>query len=634
MKFSLNSNLLLIMVTLFVIHIVGVSSSRNIYSLDPFSPLEENPDYKYASSSTSSTSEDDSDSDNGSDGGCHDIGDTSSDDEDDGWSEDDYDSDEYDSDDNWNKDAKSIVNRFLTQTNATATKAFNLARLNRTGITVACAIFAFRREIWNTLQLAMTYVDKDGKRCLKFRMSPTAVLKILLFVDVMMKIQQEQQQQVSPSSGGTMLPLPGRLGFIGSLLNNILQPINSAFLPPVEQHYTFERLNDRYGKDYNALRKAMAIDIHGRGNSPSVLSLLSSGNRTGSNNSKRTNIAGGSSNSTVIVMDMKGLDTGVSTMGTIRDQVSFLLGYHDLKREEQKIKTSLENVTSTPSCSSEKANGEIPSESLKPQMEIIILLESPGGSAIDYGLASQQIARLRNEPGIKVTICVDKVAASGGYMMACMSSPGCLFAAPFAMLGSIGVIGQTLNIHKSLTNYGVQPFVFRGGKDKAPLGLVGEVTKEGLAKVQEMIDATHQAFKNHVANARPIIKHSINQIATGDVWLGTDALDIGLVDRLVTSDEYIREKMLEGEKVLRLIKFQKPRFAFGAPRQGFGLFTPPSSSNTFRSMTDALSEFGLLLKKLNRLSENVHMPTEDMDFSKVVSTHSKVGNIQMTMKRD
>ena len=615
--------LLLIIATLLFVQIVGVSSSRDIYSLGPSSLLEENPDYEGAI--TSGAIEDDSESDR------HEISDSSSDDEDDGWSEGDYDDNEYDSDDDWNKDAKSMVNRFLTQTNTTSTKALNLVRRNRTGITVACAIFAFRREIWSTLQLALTHVNKDGKRCLKFRMSPTAVLKILLFVDVMRKIQQEQQQQISPVSGGTIIPLPLRMGLIGALLSNIVQPINSAFLPPVEQHYTFERLNDRYGKDYNALRKAIAIDNNGRENSPSVLSLLS-GKRI--KNAECKKLAGGASNSTVIVMDMKGLDTGVSTMGTIRDQISFLLGYHDLKQEEQNIKMSLENATSIPPSYNEsiatKANGEVPSELLKSQMEIIILLESPGGSAIDYGLASQQIARLRNEPGIKVTICVDKVAASGGYMMACMSSPGCLYAAPFAMLGSIGVIGQTLNIHKSLTNYGIQPFVFRGGKDKAPLGLVGEVTKEGLAKVQEMIDTTHQAFKNQVANARPIIKHSIDQIATGDVWLGTDALNVGLVDRLVTSDEYIREKMLEGEKVLRLIKFQKARFGFGAPRQGFGVFTPPSS-NAVRSINDTLSEFGMLLKKLNGLLED-KMPS-NMHFSKVASTYTNVGDIQMKMKR-
>jgi serine protease SohB len=79
---------------------------------------------------------------------------------------------------------------------------------------------------------------------------------------------------------------------------------------------------------------------------------------------------------------------------------------------------------------------------------------------------------------MRVTVCVDKVAASGGYMMACMASPGFLFAAPFAVVGSIGVLGQALNIHNTLLSWGVQSLVFRGGKDKAPVGLVGEVTKE------------------------------------------------------------------------------------------------------------------------------------------------------------
>lgn len=111
------------------------------------------------------------------------------------------------------------------------------------------------------------------------------------------------------------------------------------------------------------------------------------------------------------------------------------------------------------------------------ELEIIILLESPGGSAADYGLGASHIKRLRTEPGIKVTICVDKVAASGGYMMACMATPGQLYCAPFAAIGSIGVIGQTLNIHNTLQNWGVKPLVFRGGKDKAPIGLVGEITK-------------------------------------------------------------------------------------------------------------------------------------------------------------
>jgi len=122
-------------------------------------------------------------------------------------------------------------------------------------------------------------------------------------------------------------------------------------------------------------------------------------------------------------------------------------------------------------------------------------------------------------------------------MIACTSSPGRLFAAPFAVVGSIGVIGQSVNIHKTLQGWGIEPLVFRGGRDKAPVGLIGEITKEGVAKVQDMVDKTHTAFKRHVVDARPILKSRIDDIATGDVWLGYDALDVGLVDRLVTSDE-------------------------------------------------------------------------------------------------
>jgi ClpP class serine protease len=104
---------------------------------------------------------------------------------------------------------------------------------------------------------------------------------------------------------------------------------------------------------------------------------------------------------------------------------------------------------------------------------------------------------------------------SGGYMIACTSSPGRLYAAPFAVLGSIGVVGQTVNIQKTLEGFGVQPLVFRGGRDKAPVGLLGEITEEGLAKVQDMVDSTHRAFKRHVVESRPAMRSTIDEVATG-----------------------------------------------------------------------------------------------------------------------
>jgi ClpP class serine protease len=134
-----------------------------------------------------------------------------------------------------------------------------------------------------------------------------------------------------------------------------------------------------------------------------------------------------------------------------------------------------------------------------------------------------------------------------------------------AVVGSIGVVGQSVNIHAALKKYGVEPLVFRGGRDKAPVGLIGEVTREGMQKVQSIVDNTHRAFKRHVAEARPALAGRIEELATGDIWLGYDALGEGLVDRLVTSDEYLEERLGSGARVLKLTRLVKPRYPFARP---------------------------------------------------------------------
>lgn len=138
-------------------------------------------------------------------------------------------------------------------------------------------------------------------------------------------------------------------------------------------------------------------------------------------------------------------------------------------------------------------------------------------------------------------------------------------AAPFAVLGSIGVIGSSINKHNVLQGWGVKPLVFRGGKHKAPVSLIGEVTSDGIKQVQNMVDATHVAFKRHVVAARPVLADNIDQVATGQVWLAYEALNVRLIDRIITSDEYIGERIIEGARVLRLIKYNKPRFVFSTP---------------------------------------------------------------------
>lgn len=484
---------------------------------------------------------------------------------DDDYSEDEY--DEYDEEDE--EDEKSMLNMALAQTNKGTKKTLALLRKYHGELTFACALFAFRREIYHFI-LASTTVVIDGKRYLRFQSSPTSILKIILFVDFMRKMQSA----VNPSSIG---PMTGPMGVI---LSELLKSHNNAFIPPVEQHYTFEKLNDRYSKDGNAFKKAVEEQMTPR----ATLIRRASGSIGATPNLADNEIV---QNSTTVVIDMK-IDPGVSSMETIRDQVSFLLHQHRLNQKEA-IHSSNETI----------ANSTKSENIIKHEMEVVILLESPGGSASEYGLASQHLARLRNEPGVRLTIVVDKVAASGGYMMACMSSPGQLYAAPFAVVGSIGVIGQTINIHKSLLNFGVQPLVFRGGKDKAPVGLVGEVTKEGLAKVQSMVDATHKAFKSHVLNARPQLKENIDFIATGDIWLGTDALNVGLIDKMITSDEYIGDKLQSGERVLKLIRYQKPRFAFGPPHYGSSFL-----HSSIKCFSDVLIHLRDVLDKIKLLLED------------------------------
>jgi serine protease SohB len=266
-------------------------------------------------------------------------------------------------------------------------------------------------------------------------------------------------------------------------------------------------------------------------------------------------------------MDWTGLDSSLSKLDTLRDEVSYLIHCHD--------------GLTTKADQNEQEQHQDP-------FEVVVLLESPGGSASEYALAAQQILRLRQN-GIVVTVCVDKVAASGGYMIACTSSPGRLFAAPFAVLGSIGVIGQSVNIHKLLEGWGITPLVFRGGKDKAPVGLIGEVTRAGMNKVQIMVDDTHRAFKRHVAESRPIIASRINEIATGDIWLGYDALDLGLIDRIVTSDEYLGERIRGGARLVKLLKIVRGRSIFSKPQTEVLSQLNPQDLRRNRSLFDIIS---------------------------------------------
>ncbi len=170
--------------------------------------------------------------------------------------------------------------------------------------------------------------------------------------------------------------------------------------------------------------------------------------------------------------------------------------------------------------------------------EIVVRLESGGGMVHAYGLAASQLDRIA-KAGIPLTVCVDKVAASGGYMMACVA--GNILAAPFAVLGSIGVMAQIPNVHRLLKRHDIDVELLTAGEYKRTLTVLGENAPAGREKFQRDLDATHELFKDHVAAHRPQL--DIKTIATGEVWFGTQALALGLVDKLATSDEYLSAQL-------------------------------------------------------------------------------------------
>lgn len=168
--------------------------------------------------------------------------------------------------------------------------------------------------------------------------------------------------------------------------------------------------------------------------------------------------------------------------------------------------------------------------------EVVIRLESGGGLVHSYGLAAAQLDRIRAK-GIKLTACVDKVAASGGYMMACVADR--IVASPFAILGSIGVVAQLPNFHRFLKKNDVDFEVLTAGEHKRTLTIFGENTDKGRAKFLEDLEDTHVLFKEYVGERRPGL--DITAVANGDIWFGRRALEVNLIDEIQTSDEFLIE---------------------------------------------------------------------------------------------
>jgi serine protease SohB len=171
----------------------------------------------------------------------------------------------------------------------------------------------------------------------------------------------------------------------------------------------------------------------------------------------------------------------------------------------------------------------------RPEMdEAVIRIESGGGTVTGYGLAAAEILRLR-EHKIKVTASVDQVAASGGYMMACAADR--IVAAPFAIVGSIGVVAPVPNVHRLLKKNEIDFEEMTAGEFKRSVSVLGEITPAGREHFQGKLEDTHGAFKAHVARCRPSV--DIEKVANGDTWLASEAVRFGLVDEIATGDELL-----------------------------------------------------------------------------------------------
>lgn len=173
-----------------------------------------------------------------------------------------------------------------------------------------------------------------------------------------------------------------------------------------------------------------------------------------------------------------------------------------------------------------------------PEDEVVIRLESPGGAVNGYGLAASQLQRIRDRK-IPLTVCIDKMAASGGYLMACVANR--IIAAPFAIIGSIGVVAQLPNFHRWLKKNDIDMELLTAGEYKRTLTLFAENTDKGRKKFQEDLEKIHDAFRNYVLENRQQL--DIEKVATGEHWLAKDAFDLRLVDSLKTSDDYLSDKM-------------------------------------------------------------------------------------------
>jgi serine protease SohB len=172
--------------------------------------------------------------------------------------------------------------------------------------------------------------------------------------------------------------------------------------------------------------------------------------------------------------------------------------------------------------------------------QVLVRLDNSGGTVHEHGLAASQLMRIKRR-GIPLLVAVDKMAASGGYLMATVADR--IIAAPFAIIGSIGVLAQLPNFHRLLEQNGIDFEQITAGRYKRTLTLFGQNTEEGRQKMREELEEIHELFKRQIAEHRPQV--ALDEVSTGEHWYGARALELKLVDEIGTSDDFLIEAAKE-----------------------------------------------------------------------------------------
>lgn len=178
---------------------------------------------------------------------------------------------------------------------------------------------------------------------------------------------------------------------------------------------------------------------------------------------------------------------------------------------------------------------------------VLVNVETGGGTVNGYGLAASQLERIKSA-GVTLVVSVDRIAASGGYMMASVADK--IIAAPFAYVGSIGVVASLPNFHEVMEKIGVGFEEYTAGESKRTVGMFKENTDKDISKFNEQLERIHDSFKDHVKRHRPNV--DINSVATGDYWTANQAFSLKLVDEISTSDDYIINAIREGKTVFKI----------------------------------------------------------------------------------